>query len=214
MASMKYKRFIRWIFILLMILGFLAVSMGYRQKGLITEKYPHEFYHVPKLLPDGPILENPKFIIYGDSRPGWRIREKFLRRENWLTWKMVLFPFYEVYWLGNGIVGGLNRLRNVPDYGIREHRMVRDAVYEQGKRSNVDFILHGGDMPTDGRRPSHWAMFLKENKIERPLVLDFPFLPVTGNHEKANDPTYGLPNYEAVFDYPQFYVLDFPDAAI
>jgi len=69
-------------------------------------------------------------------------------------------------------------------------------------------------MIADGRRPSHWEIFLRENKIERPLLLDFPFLPIIGNHERANDLTYGLSNYEAIFGYPRFYVLDFLNAVL
>ena len=214
MTHTQYKTFIHRVFVLFLVFGFLAINMGCAKKGLVAEKYSSEFYRVPKLLPDEPMDKNPKFIIYGDCRPGWRYKERFFRKENWLTWKMLLFPFYEVYWLGNGFVGGINRLRHTPDYGVVERRMVRDAIYVEAKRSKVDFIINGGDMPTDGRRPSHWETFLRENKIERPLVSDFPFLPVVGNHEKANDLTYGLPNYKAIFDYPQFYVLDFPDVAL
>jgi len=210
----QYKTFIQRVFTLFLVFGLLAINMGCAQKGLVAEKYPGEFYRIRKLLPDGPIDKNPKFIVYGDSRPGWRVKERFLKRDNWLTWKMLLFPFYEGYWLGNGLIGEVNRLRHTPDYGVIERRMVRDAIYDEAKRSKVDFIINGGDMPTDGRRPSHWETFLKENKVERPLLLDFPFLPVIGNHEKANERIYGLPNYEAIFEYPQFYVLDFPDVAI
>ncbi len=222
MIHTEYNRFIQRISVpslrsracLLLVFGFLAASMGCAQKGLVAEKYSSDFYHVPKLLPDEPMDKNPKFIVYGDSKPGSRLTQKFLKRENWLTWKMLLFPFYEVYWLGNGLVGEINRLRHTPDYGVKERRMVRDAIYAEAKDSKVDFIINGGDMSADGRRPSHWAKFLKENKIERPLVSDFPFLPVIGNHEKTNDLTYGLPNYKTIFEYPQFYVLDFPDAAL
>ena len=209
----QYK-FIQRFLALLLVFGVLVINTGCAKKGLVAEKYPSEFYRVPKLLPDEPMDKNPKFIIYGDSRAGWRYNEKFFKKKNWFTWKMFLFPFYEVYWLGNGLVSGINRLRHTPDYGVVERRMVRDAIYAEAKRSKVDFIIHGGDMPTDGRRPSHWETFLREYKIERPLVSDFPFLPVVGNHEKANDLTYGLPNYKAIFDYPQFYVLDFPDVAL
>jgi len=216
-VSEKCKRFISRVLVLLLVLGFLAAGIAYwrrEREGLVTEDYPRDFYRVPKLLPDGPIDKNPMFIVCGDSQPGWRVREKFLKRENWLNWKMLLFPFYEVYWLGNGIVGGINYLRHKPDYGVRERRMVRYAIYTEANQSGVDFILHMGDIPDDGRRPSDWATFLKENKGDPPLVSDFPFLPVVGNHERANDLTYGLPNYEAIFEYPRFYVLDFPDAAI
>ncbi len=188
--------------------------MACARKGLVSQNYHSDFYRGTKRLPDEPMDKNPQFIIYGDSRPGWRDQEKFINKRNWLTWKMLAFPFYEVYWLGNGAVGGINRLRKMPDYGHKERVMVRDAIYESAKRLEVDFIFHGGDMATDGRRPSHWKVFIEENKIELPLMTEFPFLPVIGNHERTDDKKYGLPNYQAIFDYPQFYVLDFPDAAI
>ena len=188
--------------------------MGCAKKGLVAEKYSNEFYRVHKLLPNEAMDKNPKFIVCGDIQPGWRIEQKFLKRKNWLTWNMLFFPFYEFYWLGNGFSGGINRLRQMPDYGTKERRMVRDAIYAESKRSKIDFILNVGDMIDDGRRPSHWEIFLRENKIERPLLLDFPFLPIIGNHERANDLIHGLPNYEAIFVYPRFYVLDFPDVAL
>ena len=214
MVHTKYGTSIKRILVLLLVLGLVVTNMSCAGKGLVTEKYPSEFYRVPKLLPDGPMEKNPTFIVYGDSRPDWRISEKFLKKKNWLTSKMLIFPFYQVYWLGNGILGGIRRLWFTPGYGLRERRMVRDAVYTEARRSQVDFILHTGDMPNNGRRPTHWKMFLRENKVERPLLLDFLFLPVAGNHERTNDPIYGLPNYQAVFPYPLFYVLDFPDAAL
>ena len=214
MIYAAHKKFMQRILVFFVFLGFLTCGVGCERKGLVSKKYSRDFYHVLKLLPDGPMDKNPQFIIYGDSRPGWRLNEKFLYKRNWLTWKMVILPFYECYWMGNGVVGGINQLRHAPDYGGQEHRMVRDAIYQEAKRSNVDFIFHGGDMATDGRRPSHWETFLKQNKIEQPLLLDFPVLPVMGNHEKGNDPMHGLPNFRAIFEYPQFYVLDSPDAAI
>jgi hypothetical protein len=214
MGHTQYKTFMQRSFALYLVLGLLAASMGCAGKGLVAEKYSSEFYRVPRLLPDEPMDRNPEFIIYGDNKPGARVKEKFLKRRSWLTWKMLIFPFYEVYWLSNGLVGGINRLRHTPDYGAQERRMVRDAIYAEAKRSNIDFIINMGDMVADGRMPSHWEGFLRENKIEQPLVSDFPFLPVVGNHERANDLTYGLPNYEVVFPYPQFYVLDFLDAAL
>ena len=215
MFGVGYKKSIQWISIIILVIGILAVGMAYsfgERKGLVTEKYSRDFYHVPRLLPDE--MKNPEFIVYGDSQPGWRVKEKFLKKRNWLTWKMLIFPFYEVYWLGNGAVGGINYLRHKPDYGTRERLMVRDAIYTQAKQSGVDFILHAGDVPDDGRRPSDWAIFLREYKEALPLVSDFPFFPIAGNHDRTNDPTHGLPNYEAVFDHPRFYVLDFPDVAI
>ena len=34
------------------------------------------------------------------------------------------------------------------------------------------------------------------------------------SHDRSNDEEYGLPNYQAVFDYPGFYVMDFPDVSL
>jgi hypothetical protein len=117
--------------------------------------------------------------------------------------------------LGNGIIGGINWLRQVPDHGGRERRMVRDAIYIEAKRSQVAFVLNVGDMAAhDGRRPTHWATFLKENKIEQPLVEEIPFLPVIGNHERANDTTYGLANFQTIFDYPRCYTVEFTHAVL
>ena len=215
MVHIKPKRLIQGSLLVILTLGFLVVAMAYwmrEPEGLITEKYTGDFYSVPKLLPDG--QKNPKFIVCGDSQPGWRVKEKFLNRRNWLTWKMLIFPFYEVYWLGNGAIGGVNYLRHKPDYGVRERQMVRYAIYNQANQSGVDFILHAGDMTDNGQRPSDWAIFLRESKEDIPLVIKFPFFPTAGNHDRTNDLAYGSPNYEAVFDHPRFYVLDFPDVAI
>ncbi|TDI78498.1 MAG: hypothetical protein E2O79_11585 [Caldithrix sp.] len=219
MTKEKCKRsnqsvFIQRIVLLHMLFGMLAADLGCAGKGLLAEKYPGQFYRVSKLGPNELMNENPQFIVYGDARSGWRLEEKFLLKRNWLTWKMLIFPFYELYWLGNGFVGGFNVLRRKPDYGIRERRMVRDGVYNEAKRSKVDFILNTGDMLPDGRRPSHWAGFLQENKSEQPLLVDFPHISVIGNHERGNDSTYGLRNYEAVFGYPRFFVRDFQNAAL
>ena len=104
-ARMKHKLLIQCILLLILIFGFLAAGTAYwgrEREGLITEKYPRDFYYVPKLLPDeipayAGVGDNPKFIVYGDSQPGWSVKEKFLWRKNWLTWKMLIFPFYEVY---------------------------------------------------------------------------------------------------------------------
>jgi len=209
-VSIKYKTLIGRILVVLAVAGLFAINMSCARKGLVSENYPIEFYRVPKLLSDERIENDPKFIVYGDNRPDWRVQEKFLKKENWLTWRVLLAP----YWLGNGIVGGINWLRHTPDYGRRERRMVRDSIYAEAKRSEVNFILNTGDMPYNGQRPSHWETFLKENRVERPLLLEFPYIPVVGNHERVNDSKYGLPNYQAIFPYPQFHVLDFPDAAL
>ena len=128
---------------------------------------------------------------------------------------MFIFPFYQMYWLGNGVVGGVNLARQTPDYGKKTRKMMRDAVYVESKRSSVDFILSTGDMVGhDGRQLDHWALFLRENKHDHPLINEIPYVPTIGNHERVNDPIYGRPNYEAVFEYPPFYTLEFPDITL
>lgn len=206
---MIYKRF----FLLIFIVGLLGNHCAH--KGLVSETYDEDFYKIPRLLPDEHVETNSTFIVYSDTQARWRLRERFLRTSNWTSWNMLIFPFYELYLLGNGIVGGINWYRRIPDYGGRERRLVRDAVYAEAKRSSAAFILNVGDIVADdGRRPAHWKLFLKENKIEHPMLMEIPYLPVIGNHEHANDFTYGLPNFQAVFDVPRFYTVEFADAIL
>lgn len=198
----------------LLILAALFLA-GCAAKGLVQQQYSREFYHIPRRLPEGIINKNPTFIVYGDNQACFRVVEGFAKPSNWLTWKMLLFPFYELYWLGNGFVGGVNAARMAPDCGERTRAMMRDAIYDEAKRSNVDFILSVGDMVAhDGRRPEHWARFLRENRTEHPLLNEIPYLPTVGNHERTNDTTYGWPNYQAVFGFPRFYVQEFANAAL
>ena len=193
----------------------IAIIFNCSSTGLVSEKYPESLYKIPKLLPDEPIQANSTFIIYSDNQAGWRGRERFLKKTNWTNWKIVLFPFYELYLIGNGIIGGIDWLRHTPDYGGKERRLVRDAIYAEAKRSQASFILNVGDITAhDGRRPSHWLSFLNENKVEHPLLKEIPFLPTIGNHEHANDSTYGYANYKAIFDYPRFYTVEFADAVL
>jgi hypothetical protein len=190
-------------------------GFGCAGKGLVTEKYDAEFYRVPRLLPEDTVITRQTFVVYSDNQTGWRAYDKFVRRENWVTPKMFIFPFYQLYLLGNGLIGLDNWIRHVPDYGLSERRMVRDAVYAEAKRSGAAFIMNVGDMSAhDGRRPYHWEIFLRENRVERPLLDEIPYLPVIGNHENANDPVYGFPNYEAIFDYPRFYTVELRDACL
>lgn len=203
------------LLILTFVILLVAIIVSCSSTGLISDKYPENMYKIPKLLPDEPIQTNSTFIVYGDNQTGWRASEKFLKKANWTNWKMLLFPFYELYLVGNGIVGGINWFRQVPDYGVRERRFVRDAIYAEAKRSQAAFILNVGDITAhDGRRPSHWMTFLKEYNIEHPFLKEIPFLPTIGNHEHANDSTYGFANYNAIFDYPRFYTVEFADAVL
>lgn len=132
----------------------IVLFLSCAHQGLITEKYAPDFYEIPKLLEDGPFDKNPSFIVYGDNRPGYRIQENFFNKNNWQTWKMLIFPFYEIYWLGNGLYGTVNFLRHTPGYGISNHRDVRDIMLSEVKNGQIDFLINIGDMPTDGRRPN------------------------------------------------------------
>jgi hypothetical protein len=185
------------------------------KKGLVSEEYDPQFYQVPRKIDFGPHESNPRFLAYGDTQSGTRIREKFARKEAWWTPKAFIFPFYYLYNIGQGVVGGVNYLRHKPDYGNKERRLVRDVVYAEVLDSRPDFVIDLGDICAyDGRRPEHWATFIQENRFDVPLLDEVVFVPVIGNHERANDERYGYPNFRAVFDYPRFYVLDFPDVAL
>jgi len=185
-------------------------------KGLLTEKHEKSYYQVPMPNIQYPIPDSlSKFIVYSDNQAGWRVQHKFFNRESWASPKMFFFPFYELYLVGNGIIGGINWLRQMPDYGKRERLLVRDAIYREYFQSHSSFILNVGDICAyDGRRPIHWEIFLNEYKIEHPLLNEIPYFAVVGNHERANDSTYGMPNYQAVFNLPRFYVIEFENAAL
>ena len=127
---------------------------------------------------------------------------------------MFIFPFYELYLLGNGFLGGIDYLRHESNFGYKERILVRDAVYKEAKELPVDFILITGDIVKDGRYPDDWMTFLKDNKMDCPLLSEIPFFPTVGSHEYVNDTTYGLKNYRAVFDFPRFYVVECPNADI
>jgi hypothetical protein len=192
-----------------------AAGLNCAATGLLSERYSEDFHKVSPLLPGQPIKANSTFVVYGDNQASWRAQERFLRKSNWTNRRMLIFPFYQLYLVGNGMIGSINRLRNSPDFGAKQRAAVRDAVYVEAKRSEAAFILNLGDITAyDGRRPAHWASFLKENKIEHPLLNEIPYLPAIGNHEHANDTTLGLPNYQAIFGYPRFYVVEFTDAAL
>lgn len=201
---------------MLVLLAALAGSLtSCAKKGLVTEAFDEDFYRVETILEPGVHASNPRFIAYGDTQSGWRINEKFFRKENWWTWKALFFPFYYLYNFGHGAVGAIDWLRREPDYGGVERRLVRDAVYGEVVEEWPDFVVNLGDIClNDGRLPKHWRTFLEENRVDVPLLDKVAYIPVIGNHERANDEEYGYPNFRAVFDYPRFYVLDFPDLAL
>lgn len=199
---------------LFFLLSFVIFSCA--KKGLITETYDKDFYQVKKLLPENSIQDSKaNFIVYSDNQAGWRVQHLFLNKSKWTSPKMLIFPFYELYLLANGFIGGINALRDMPDYGKKERVMMRNAIYSAAQKTDAAFILNIGDINAyDGRRPDHWKTFLQENKQDHNLLNEIPCLPVIGNHEYANDLKYGYPNYKGIFDYPRFYVIEFPHAAI
>lgn len=203
------------VFVLIVVTAAAVLLSSCAKKGLVSEEYDEEFYRIPRKVGPGPGRDNPRFIVYGDTQSGLRIKQKIGRKEAWWTPKAFIFPFYYLYNIGQGIVGGFNWMRHHPDYGGRERRLVRDEVYAEVLRSRPDFVLNLGDICAyDGRRPEHWATFLRENRVDVPLLDEVAYVPVIGNHDRANDDVYGYPNFRAVFDYPRFYVLDFPDVAL
>jgi hypothetical protein len=194
------------------VLGALLIGSGCSRYGRVEDSYPREFYEVPKRFPDNRMDKNPRFVIYGDNRPGWRAKEVVANKDTWLTWKQLYLPIvYQLYIVGSGLVGGVNYLVWNPDYGATEARMVRDAMYARGQDEGFDFIINTGDIATDGRRAKDWKRFLEQNKEDVPLVTEYPYLPTPGNHDMTIDSTYGLPNYTAIFSYPPFYVFECPD---
>jgi hypothetical protein len=193
----------------------LTAGVNCATTGLVSERYPQDFYRIPGLLLDQPTQAKSTFILYGDNQGSWRIKEKFLRKSNWTNTKMLIFPFYQLYLVGGGLVGAIDWLRHSPGYGSKERHAVRDAVHAEAIGSKAAFILNLGDMVADdGRRPSHWGSFLKENKIKHPLLNEIPYLPVIGNHEHANNSKFGSPNYQTVFGHPRFYVVEMANAVI
>jgi len=182
--------------------GYLRDSEDLNTYSLQSEKEYHYYY-------------NPVIIVAGDSQPGKRIVEKALRKENWLTWKQAIVPFYQIYLFGNGVWGASNHLRHMATYGKSSRTLMRDAVLKAYNSDNCDFMLHLGDIVgSDGRYPDHWKLFLNDYGKESEYLNDIKIYPVVGNHEHANNEQYGFENYEFLFNTPRFYVIESPDIAI
>lgn len=208
---MKFKYIIS---ILLTAIVLLTMS-GCAGQGLLIDKYPPEFYTVPKLLTNDTENFNPAFIVYGDTQGSWSLTHKFMNTNYWWTPKALIFPFYEIYMLGQGAVGTFNYIRRTPDIDPALRLFIRQSVYRDFKKNDGDFILNTGDIcANDGRRPQNWAVFLRENMHDYPLLREIPYLPTVGNHDRVNDKKYGYPNYKAVFGYEPFYRIDFKDVTL
>jgi hypothetical protein len=184
-------------------------------KGLLTPPQPDlgkgGFL---QLIPDSSYPNNPRFLVVGDTQIGWRAKEAFLKKKNWLTWKMLIFPFYQIYWLGNGIVGGINVIRGAPDYGWKPFYSIRDYIQSYIRKENFDFLLSVGDLVADGRRPEQWRNFFSAYLGELPILKSIPFVAVRGNHDRTLDPRFGGPNYQTLLNYPSFFTLNYPDITI
>ena len=205
----------RWI-IRTSVAAVLVLAAGCARQGYVADTYGPDFYQVKAQFPTPDTLEtHPSFLVYGDTQAGWRVRHTFLDGEKWTSWKMALLPFYPLYLLGEGVVGGLNWYRQKPDFGSEGRAVVRTALRDELASAPPDFMLNVGDIATaDGRRPEHWETFLAENRQPPAVLGDVPYLPTPGNHDRTTDSTYGLPNYQAIFDRDPFYVVDFPDGAL
>ena len=179
-------------------------------KELVEEDLDPDFYEIPRTLPDSLTESKTQFLVFGDTQTGWRAEHKFYRSENWFTWKHLMFPFYQIYLLGNALVGAANWGRATPDYGYWSREFMSETLYEAAQQINADFALFLGDAADDGRRADHWEMFLNDYG---PLLRNYPVLPTPGNHAYVNTEI-GQANYQAVFDYPFFYVQDMPEAAL
>ena len=59
------------------------------------------------------------------------------------------------------------------------HRKVVDAI----AKTDPDFVLHTGDLVTDGYDTAQWPVFFD---IEREMLRKTVFFPVLGNHERDN----------------------------
>jgi Calcineurin-like phosphoesterase len=194
---------------------FAFLFSGCASKGLLTDRYTHDEVSIPRLLPEDTSDMNPTFIVIGDEQMGRRVVERFGRVDMWATWWQLAVPFYQAYLLYNGVSGGINWLRHVPDEGLDTRIMMRDVLYRDVERVGADFILNTGDITAaDGRRPNDWEMFLENKKWSHPFSDEIPYVPTIGNHEWANDSTTGWDNYQAVFSYPRFYSLEFEHLAL
>ncbi|MFC1512397.1 hypothetical protein ACFL5H_04320, partial [Candidatus Latescibacterota bacterium] len=137
------------LYILVMIVAASVFSCS--SKGQITDISGLNFYTVPKILDNAPHDGNPTFIVYGDIRPSYWLKERFLLKSAWHTPKMLLVPFYQIYLFGSGLFGIVDYIRHNPGYGFSEREMVRDAIYAEHRQSNVDFVMNTGDYVLDGR---------------------------------------------------------------
>jgi len=177
----------------------------------VNEEIDSSLIHFEVLLDDSLFKKNPRFIVYGDHRPSWRLGEKFLKSENWKTKKWLFFPVYIPVLAFNGIWGSFNYLRRVPDFGHRERQKVLSQIVSIVESQEINFVVHTGDIVENGNYPSQWEDFLIETAYEFPLLRKVPYYPVPGNHDQSNDKKFGSYNYDFVFPDSRFYTKRFPN---
>ena len=81
-AKVALMKFMKTIFYFL-IITFLLFQFSCAPASLISDENEPEKYKIEKILPEDKSNINPSFIVYGDSRPGWRLLEKFIMKKNW-----------------------------------------------------------------------------------------------------------------------------------
>ncbi len=85
----------------LLIVPLLTTGLGCSGRGLVRDAYSPDFYKIPRLLPDNTLDKNPRFIIYGDSRPRWRGKQVMAKKHTYLTWKQLYLPgLYQLCFFG------------------------------------------------------------------------------------------------------------------
>ena len=181
----------------------IILSSSCSHEGLVTEKVDPSLYELTNFSSDSTLGSNTRFIVYGDNRPGWRLNERFINERNWKTKSL---PVRLPVLLVNGFWGIINYVRHMPEYGNAERRSVLREIYKEAITQDIDFVAHTGDIVENGNHPLQWDKFLRETKIEIPLLNSLPFYPVPGNHDQANSMKYGAHNYDAVFPGARFYV--------
>ena len=165
--------------------------------------------------------KNPTFIAYGDSRPSSLIVKR-LDQYRRPSWRWVVLPIPVVDLVGSLVLSGRDLLSGDPEYGERERRLMRDAIFGNARDSSATFVLHLGDIVLDGRKPKHWERFAAENRsaIGAARADSIDYFTAIGNHESTNDAT-GWHNFRSAFGVPAtteryetHFVIRSPDAAI
>jgi hypothetical protein len=165
-------------------------------------------------LRNGYTADTLNIFLMGDNRPGWRVSRlqpeystivqmfspspvKFLR--GLVTIPILLVKgLYPDLALIQDIPG---RLRHMPTWGP-ERKVVSamlakvDSLNAHGEM--VAAVINTGDLVNDGRRPAHWARFLK---INQPLTSRVPYFAVAGNHERT-DTEDGVANWRTATGLP------------